>query len=121
MEEDSKSLSAWRLELKKLKKSHWLLFYKELIGVPVSSPPRLYKALNLYGDWALFEAIVATSTSAIVGDPLNYVLKVTSNKWKEMQLDEDSEDEYKQEIEAQKQATEEKNKDLEKRLNGRGK
>src|SRR5688500_13046473 len=90
-EEETKSLSAWRIEIQKIGKKHYLSFYQGMMGSAVSSPPRLYKAINLYGDWAVFEAILASSNMELVGDPLNYVLKVAHSKWKQMQQDEEEE------------------------------
>lgn len=86
------------------------------MGKPVSSIPRLYKALNLYGEWALFEAIVDSAEQDLNGDPLNYVLAVTRNKWKKMQEDQDAEDEYTKEIEEAKRISKEKNDELAKKL-----
>lgn len=115
-EQEEKSLSEWRAELKRHGKPHWLTFYAVLMGVPVSSSPRFYRALKLYGDWPMTEAIVAASTAKLTGDPLNYVLKICSNKWKEMQQDEDEEDGYLEEIERIKEASHKQNEEMAKKL-----
>lgn len=81
----SKSLEQWRLELLRYGTRHWGTFYKEFVGVPPSNFPRFNKTLSLYGDWAMFEAILATSNQNVTGDPLNYVLKTAHNIWKENQ------------------------------------
>jgi len=111
-EEDAKSLSEWRVELKRNGRTHWLRFYSAMMGSSVSSAPRFYKALKLYGEWPMFEAIVASSSATLNGDPLNYVLKVCSAKWKEMQTDADEEDEYLAEIERIKDASHKRNEEL---------
>lgn len=115
-EQEAKSLSAWRLELQKLGKSHWLIFYQTLLGVPVSGRGRFYRLLSLYGEWALFEAILATSNATINGDPLAYVSKVTHAKWKEMQEDEEEEAKYKAQIEEATKLSQKQNDLLEKKL-----
>jgi hypothetical protein len=111
-DQEEKPLSEWRAELKRNGKNHWLRFYAALVGTPVSSNPRFYKALKLYGEWPMFEAIVASSGATLTGDPLNYVLKVCSNKWKEMQQDADEEDEYIKEIERIKEASHKQNEEM---------
>lgn len=118
MEEQPKSLSAWRLEIKQFGKKHWLRMYKEFLGQDVSNIPRFYKALNLYGEWALFEAIIACAEQDIKGDSLNYVLAVTKAKWKESQLDEEEEGEYLNEIKNAKEETKKGNEALAKKLKG---
>lgn len=115
-EKAEKSLSSWRLELQKLGKSHWLRFYESFLGSPVSNRPRFYKALSLYGDWALFESVLATSTATIEGDPLNYCLKVAYLKWKEAQQDEEDESNALSKIEEARKDSQKKNDDLAKRL-----
>jgi hypothetical protein len=84
-EQPTKSLDRWRFELKKYGKKHWHIFYASLLSVPISNNGRFYKALTMYGEWPLFEAIVATSNATIKGDPLSYVLAVAHAKWKEAQ------------------------------------
>lgn len=111
-----KSLSEWRAELKRNGRSHWLRFYVTFMGTPVSNSPRFYRALNLYGDWAMFEGIIASSTATLTGDPLNYVIKVCAAKWKEMQQDADDEADYMAEIERIRTATHKQNEAMAKKL-----
>jgi hypothetical protein len=118
-QDGEKSLSAWRLDLKRFGRKHWLVYYKTFLASPVSSIPRFYKALNLYGEWAMFEAIIAASSTQIIGDPLNYVIKISANKWKEAQQDEEEEAEYLEEIEAAKKVSQQKNDELAKKLKGK--
>jgi hypothetical protein len=116
MPEQGKSLAAWRLELRKNPRSHWLIFYDTLMGTGVSNPIKFYRALNNYGDWAMFEAIIASSDQTLTGDPLPYVLKVCSSKWKEQMQDEEAEEDYNRQIEEAQKATAKQNKALEKKL-----
>ena len=120
IEEEIKTLSSWRLELKRFGKPYWLKMYQHFLGSTVSNIPRFYRALNLYGDWPLFESILASSTSNIEGDPLSYVLKVAHSKWKEMQEDEDAETDYLAEIEQAKKISQQKNDELAKKLKKKG-
>jgi len=112
MVESTKSLDKWRHELKSIGKKHWLVFYREIIGVNASSVPRLYKALNSYGEWPLFEAIVSSADKQLTGDPLNYVIAVAHSKWREQQEEIDQESEYDETIKNAVQETEEANKAL---------
>lgn len=90
--------------------------YSNFLGTSVSNIPRFYKALKLYGDYPMFEAIVACSDQDIKGDPLNYVLAVTKSKWKEAQQAEDEEVEYLQQLKAAIEETRKRNEELEKKL-----
>lgn len=115
--EQSKPLSRWRFELQSIGKKHWLVFYREMLGTSASSIPRLYKALNNYGFWPMFEAIVATSDKDFEGsDPLNYVIKVAQNKWKEGEEIEEQDETYMSDIEAAKEKSRKDNEALERRL-----
>jgi len=109
---EPKSLGAWRLDIKQFGNKTYLRMYQEFLGTSVSNIPRFYKALKLYGDWAIFEAIVACTDADIKGDPLNYVLAVTKSKWKESQEDEEAEATYLQEIEEAKASSQKKNDEL---------
>lgn len=120
-QEEVKSLSDWRVEIHRYGKNHWLKFYASLLGSTVSSPPRFFRGLSLYGEWALFEAIVATSNATLTGDPLAYVLKVASIKWKEAQQDEEEETLYLEEIEQAKKESQKQNDTLAKKLKKAGK
>lgn len=81
---------------------------------------RLGRALNLYGDWYVFEAIIDASTRELTGDPLNYVVKIAANKWKEDQLEKDETDNYSAAVEQSKKASLQANKKLAKKLEKRG-
>jgi hypothetical protein len=113
---EDQNLTKLRQNLRLYGKKQWLLIYESLLGVPASSIPRLYRAANLYGDAILFDAIVESSWRELTGDPLNYVLKVASEKWKEQQAEIDGDDDYKSSIEQAKKASLEKNQALEKKL-----
>ena len=115
-EQVEKSLSTWRLELKRYGKSHWLKFYEANTGFPVSDYAAFYKALNNYGEWAMLEAIIATGEQALEGNPFRYCMKIAYNKWKEAQQEEDIESDYAAEIEKAKEVSKRTNLALEKRL-----
>lgn len=116
MVEQTKTLSRWRFDLQRGNKKVWLAFYSDMLGVQASSIPRLYKALNLYGFWPLFEAIVAASDKDLDGDPLNYVLKIASNKWKEKEQEDENGDEYISDIEAAKIRSKQANEELARKI-----
>lgn len=115
-EDEGKPLATWRLELKRFGKRHWLLFYKELLGASVSNIPRFYKALKLYGDPIMFDAIVTSSMNDLTGDPFFYVVKVASNKWKEEQEALEADESYEAKIKRAIEESQKRNDELEKRL-----
>lgn len=114
--EEVKSLDRWRFEIRSYGKPLWLRFYAELLGTRVSNYPRFYKALGQYGDWPMFEAIVASSDKNITGDPLNYVLKVAHEKWKEQQKERDADSDYLDAVTLAKDITEKQNSELSRKL-----
>lgn len=115
-QDEVKSLSSWRLDIQRFGNKTYLRMYQDFLGASVSNIPRFYKAIKLYGDFSIFEAIVACADADIKGDPLNYVLAVTKSKWKESQQDEEGEVAYLEEIEAAKVASQKRNDELEKKL-----
>ncbi len=112
----NKSLDRWRFEIKKYGKKHWGVFYATFLDAPISNNGRFYKALGNYGEWPLFEAIVATSNASITGDPLNYVLAVAHAKWKEEQAQVDKEYDAQESIEQAVLINKELNHELEEKL-----
>lgn len=114
-EEAPKTLDEWASSITQ-SKSKWLAFYAEMLGTPVSSIPKFYRAVNLYGFFPVFEAIVDSSTRELNGDPLAYVVKVSANKWREEQESRNEENTYANAIEQSKKASDKANKDLERRL-----
>lgn len=115
MSED-KSLAQWRFEIKSVGRKHWATFYEAFLGSRPSSYPRLFKALNNYGDLNLFEAIVLASNQALTGDPLGYVVKIAHELWREEQEEVDGADDAEKEIQDAINATKKKNEELEKKL-----
>jgi hypothetical protein len=113
---EGKSLEQWRLELRRLGKAHWGVFYKEFVGTPLSNYPRFYKALNQYGDWAMFEAILSTSNQRVIGDPISYVIKTAHNIWKENQLELEAAEDERAKVEEAFEHSHAKNLALAKKL-----
>lgn len=113
---EEKSLSQWRFEIKRFGKAHYGRFYSSMVGFQVSSYPRFYKALNQYGDSILFDSIVAASDRAFDSDPLNYVLKIAHNKWKEQEEELDASEEYEEEVEKAKLESRRHSDELKKKL-----
>jgi hypothetical protein len=120
MEEVPKSLEQWALDIHSNKQS-WVAFYGEFLGTRPSNNPRLFRAINLYGFWPVFEAIVDSSARDLVGDPLPYILKVASNKFKEAQEGLNEEINYTNALDKSKKATEQANKALARRISKRKK
>ena len=111
-----KSLTAWRLDIRRYGKKSWLAMYKAFMGQPVSNIPRFYKAVNLYGDEAMLDAIIDSSDQNVKGDPLNYVLAVARNKWKEAEKEIEELESYLSDIIKAKELTEKKNRELAEKL-----
>lgn len=119
--EQSKTLSRWRFELQSIGKKQWPIFYSAMLGRSASSYPRLYKALNNYGFWPLFEAIVASADKDFgEGDPLNYVLAVAKNKWKEAEEEAEVDETYTSELRAAKERSMKQNEELARKLSKLG-
>jgi hypothetical protein len=95
------------------------VFYEHFLGQPLSSTQKLGRALNLYGDWPVFEAIISSAQRDLTGDPLNYVLKVAHENWKVSQQQEDDDARYTDAVEQSKKATAKINKALERRASKR--
>lgn len=117
--EQAKSLDRWLFEIKSIGKKHWLVFYEAMLGQPCSNPMRFYRAINLYGELVVLEAIVDSSNQDLQGDKINYVIKVASNKWKTNQQQNFATAEYEAAIDAAKKATLSRNKSLESKLKKR--
>lgn len=115
--DESKSLSRWRFDLQRGGNKAWLAFFKEYLGTPVSSIPRFYRALKNYGFWPMFEAIVESSDRDLTGDPLNYVVAVAKNKWKEREQEDENTETYLSDIEKAKERSKRDNDELAKKLN----
>jgi hypothetical protein len=114
--EEVKSLSQWRFEIKRFGKQHWARFYQAMVGFPVSSYPRFYKTLERYGEAILFDSIVAASDRTFDSDPLNYVMKIAHNKWKEQEEEIDAAEEYEADIEKAKRQSRRQSEELAKKL-----
>ena len=61
----------------------WIALYTVTLNVPPSDEERFFRAIDIYGDMPVYEAIHITATKSIDGDPFNYVLTVAYSKWKE--------------------------------------
>lgn len=90
---DNKSLAQWRFELRTLPKRHWNVYYSHFLGKSISNYALFFRAIKLYGDMNVFEAVLATARQSLEGDPLNYVLKITHSLWRAEQLEEEKQKE----------------------------
>jgi hypothetical protein len=63
----------------------WSRVFKDILGQPlsISDRERFLKGVENYGDSIVFEALVITSVKRITTTPINYVLAVAAQKWKE--------------------------------------
>ena len=114
---EEKSLARWRFELKSIGKKHWNVFYEHFLGESISNYKIFYRALKLYGDMNVFEAILAAARQSIEGDPLNYVMRVTHSLWKEEQLKLDKEQDEEKEAKVAILESKKRNQELAKKLN----
>lgn len=92
--------------------NEWVVLYNGTLTTPISDIDRLMRAVDIYGDWAVYEAIYLTATKTIEGDPLGYVLTVAHSKWKasmEFKLEDSI---YKMKLEMAKERSRQDNEDL---------
>ena len=114
---EGKSLAQWRFEIKTVGKKHWGVFYNDMLGKPPSNYPRFYKAILMYGDLHMFEAIVlASNQENLTGDPLAYTCKIAHTLWKTEQQQIDTNDNYEREISKATLQSRAANEALEKKL-----
>ena len=112
-----KSLAQWRFEIKTIGKKHWNKYYYHFLGDDISNYKIFYRSLKLYGDMNVFEAILFAARQSVEGDPLNYVLKIAHNLWKEEQKELDKEQEYDIAAQAAIKESRKRNQELAKKLN----
>lgn len=109
-------LDKWLDDIKRNGEAGWIRYYKDLLHRPISSPNRFWQALEQYGEFAMFEAVVLSSTRKIDGDPLAYVLSVAHRKWKEdTELDAQGQ-RYQRQLERSRESTAERNAELAQKL-----
>lgn len=62
----------------------WRSAYLDILGVRLSDAESFLKGVDAFGEDLMFEALVVTSLKKLNSpDPLNYVLAVAQQKWKE--------------------------------------
>jgi len=62
----------------------WRAVYFDILSVYLEEPERVLKAVEMFGEDVVFEAIIVTSLKSNIGrDPLNYVIAVARSMWKE--------------------------------------
>lgn len=62
----------------------WSRVFKDILGQPlsISDRERFIKGVDSYGDANIFEALVITSIKGVTTTPINYVLAVAAQKWR---------------------------------------
>jgi hypothetical protein len=108
---DSK-LEKWLDDINLNGRAGWIRFYKELMNRPLSSPEQFWNALEQYGDFPVFEAVILSSRKKIDGDPLPYILSVAHRKWRESIESDATREKYARDLEHSKESTAERNADL---------
>lgn len=93
-------------------KYQWLGFYHEFLKSSISNTSRFFEAVEKYGDFPVFEAVIATSQRPIDGDPLNYLLAVAYNKAMENIQNKKDEESYRRGLERTKRQSYEKSLEL---------
>ena len=77
------TLEKYLEEIRRDKKAGWSRVFADILGQPLSDKERFLKAVDNYGDLIIFESLVVTSSKRMTGDPLNYVLAVANQKWRD--------------------------------------
>lgn len=79
-----KTLQLYLLGIREHPENGWRTVYTDILGKHLTDSRKLLEGVRVFGEEAVFEAIIATSTRKLdSGDPLNYVLAVARNIWKE--------------------------------------
>lgn len=113
---DEKPLDEWLVEIRLKGKPYWNAVYQNFLGHRISNMARFYRAVNLYGNLNMLEAIVESGGRNLNGDTLNYVLKVAANKWREHQEENEKIDVYNQQIATAKKNSMAHIKELDRKL-----
>lgn len=58
----------------------WVRIYLDAFSVPISDPERFFRALDIFGEHAMLEAIIAASTKKFTEDPLGYIIAIANSK-----------------------------------------
>ena len=77
------TLEKYLEEIRRDKKIGWSRVFLDILGQPLSDKERFLKAVDNYGDLIMFESLVVTSSKRISNDPINYVLAVANQKWRD--------------------------------------
>jgi len=115
--EEEKSLAQWRFEIRTIGKKHWNKYYYHFLGDDISNYKIFYRSLKLYGDMNIFEAVLFAARQSVEGDPLNYVLKIAHNLWKDEQRELDKQYEYDAQAKMAIEESRKRNKELAKKIN----
>jgi hypothetical protein len=79
-----KTLQSYLLGIRENPKDGWRVIYSDTLGKYLSDPEKLLNGVRVFGEEAMFEAIVTTSTKKLNSeDPIAYVLAVARQLWKE--------------------------------------
>jgi len=77
------TLEKYLEEIRRDKTAGWSRVFADILGQPLSDKTRFLKAVDNYGDLIVFQSLVVTSSKRITNDPINYVLAVANQQWKE--------------------------------------
>jgi len=77
------TLEKYLEEIRRDKTAGWPRVFADILGQPLSDKTRFLKAVDNYGDLIVFQSLVVTSSKRITNDPINYVLAVANQQWKE--------------------------------------
>lgn len=91
---------------------NFINLYRDSLKTTISDNGRFFRALEIYGKWPLYEAILLTASRNIKDDPLNYVLSIAHNKYMEQIKEEEYATRYAMRIEMEKERSLEHSQDL---------
>jgi hypothetical protein len=77
------TLEKYLEEIRRDKKAGWSRVFSDILGQPLSDKERFLKVVDNYGDLIVFESLVVTSSKRLTADPLNYVIAVANQKWRD--------------------------------------
>jgi hypothetical protein len=61
----------------------WQGVYSDILGSHLWETERFLKGVELFGEEFMFEAVIVTASKKLSSDPLNYVLAVARQLWKD--------------------------------------
>jgi hypothetical protein len=90
----------------------WQSVYSDILGSYLWEASRFLKGVELFGEEFMFEAVIVTASKKLSSDPLNYVLAVARQLWKDSLKEELTKDQDELRLERARRHVKEDNERL---------